>query len=112
MSPWDSTGRSKPCVKVAPSGDFTSLDRLAGQDVLFGSNVNAGPLRAELFHHFRGRAVTITKVADHVIAETPYASSNVKELTLAPAQKAGEIASPNQRRIGTFQDGTMISFSD
>jgi len=96
--------------KIAPSGDFTFQDRFANQDVLFASTVDSGPLRAGLRDHFRSRAVTITEVIDHVIAQTPYTSSHVKRLTLAPMQKAGEISSPDQKRSGTFPDGTIVNF--
>jgi hypothetical protein len=45
--------------KIAPSGDFSFRDRFAGMDVILGSEVDTGPLRADLLKHFAGQAVTI-----------------------------------------------------
>ncbi|SHH31603.1 three-Cys-motif partner protein [Jatrophihabitans endophyticus] len=111
----DTTGldRMKAAMwKVAPSGDFSFRDRFADQDVIFAETPDTGPLRQELLDHFRGRTVTIQEVIDHVVAETPYTSSHVKRLTLAPMQHDGLISSPNQKRARQFPDGTLIQFPD
>ena len=96
--------------KVAPSGDFSFRDRLAGQEVIFAEAVDTTALRIYLLEHFAGQAVTITSVVDEVIASTPFASNHVKRATLAPMQKDGLIGSPNQNRSGTYPDGTIIVF--
>lgn len=97
--------------KVAPSGNFTFEDRLAGQTVLFGSDVNTQPLQDHLCEVFAGRAVNIQSIIDHVIVATPYHSSHVKKRTLAPLQKAGRISSPNQRKANTYPAGTIVQFA-
>ena len=68
-------------------------------------------MRIERLSHFRGRVVTIKEVVDHVVAQTPYVSSHVKSLTLAPMHPDGFIASPNQRRTNTSPDGTLMEFA-
>lgn len=95
---------------VAPAGDFTFRDRLAGQEVLFGTTVDTAPLRKHLTEHFAGQAVTIEAVVNHVIVATPYTSSHVKRNTLAVMQKEGLISSPNQARRNMFPNGTIVVF--
>src|SRR5690348_11613482 len=75
--------------KIAPTGDFSFRDRFAGQDVIFGDEVDTRPLRTDLLQHFAGQAVTIESIVDHVIVATPFASSHVKRATLAEMQKQG-----------------------
>lgn len=96
--------------RIAPAGDFTFHDRLADQDVLFGSDVDTSPLQDHLLQHFAGQAVDITTVTNHVIVATPFHSSHVKRKTLAVMQRAGKIASPNQSRANQYPDGTIIQF--
>jgi hypothetical protein len=96
--------------KVAPSGDFSFRDRFAGMDVIFGSEVDTGPLRADLLKHFAGQAVTIEAITDYVVAATPYASTHVKRITLAPMQTQGLITSPNQGKKNTYPNGTIVVF--
>jgi hypothetical protein len=96
--------------KIAPTGDFSFRDRFAGQDVIFGDEVDTGLLRKDLLNHFAGEAVTIEAIVDHVIVSTPFASNHVKRATLAEMQKQGLISSPNQQRKNTYPDGTIIIF--
>jgi three-Cys-motif partner protein len=96
--------------KVAPSGDFTFRDRLAGQDVLFGLDVDTEALQSHLAKHFAGQAVDIKSIIEHVIVATPFHSSHVKMKTLAVMQRKGQISSPNQRRAGQYPDGTVVVF--
>jgi hypothetical protein len=96
--------------KIAPSGDFSFRDRFAGMDVIFGSEVDTGPLRADLLKHFVGQAVTIEAITDYVVAATPYASTHVKRITLAPMQTQGLITSPNQGKKNTYPNGTIVVF--
>lgn len=98
--------------KVAPTGTFTFEDKFAGQDVLFGAgdDVDTQPLQDHLCDWFAGQAVGIKALIDHVIVATPYHSSHVKKRTLVPLQLSGRISSPNQRKINTFPDGTIVQF--
>ena len=96
--------------KLAPSGDFTFRDLFANQEVIFAEVVDTDPLRQHLLEHFRGQAVTIDTVVDHIVVATPYIESHVRVKTLKPMQDAGQIASPNQKRKGTFPKGTIIQF--
>lgn len=96
--------------KLAPSGDFTFRDQFANQEVIFGDIVDTRPLRQHLLEHFRGQAVTVDTIVDHVVVATPYVESHVRRLTLKPMQEAVLISSPNQGRRGTFPKGTIIQF--
>ena len=98
--------------KVAPAGDFTFHDRLAGQDVLFGTDIDTTALQEHLLTHFAGQSVDITSLINHVIVATPFHSSHVKRRTLAVMQRAGRIQSPNQTRANQYPDGTIIQFPD
>lgn len=95
---------------LAPGGGYEFDDRLAGQDVLFSDEANTGPLQDALAQQFAGRTVSIQEVTQCVIRETPFHSGQVKVKTLKPMQESGRISSPNQRRKGTFPDGTLIQF--
>ncbi len=96
--------------KVAPTGNYTFEDRFAGQDVLFGSEVNTQPLQDHLCEYFAGQAIGIQTVIDHVIVATPYHSSHVKRKTLVPLQEAGRITCPNQTRKNQYPAGTIVQF--
>jgi three-Cys-motif partner protein len=96
--------------KLAPAGDYRFEDQLAGQEVLFGDELDTGPLQDDVANHFAGRTVSIQEVLSYVIAETPYHSGQVKVKTLKPMQTAGRISAPGQRRRGQFPDGTLIEF--
>jgi three-Cys-motif partner protein len=96
--------------RVAPTGDYTFHDRLANQDVLFSADIDTEPLQDHLLTHFAGQAVDIQTVIDHVIVATPYHSSHVKRRTLAVLQRAGRISSPNQAKVNTYPNGTIIQF--
>ncbi|KGN40819.1 three-Cys-motif partner protein TcmP [Knoellia aerolata] len=96
--------------KLAPGGGYRFDDRLANQDVLFGDEANTGPLQDELAHHFAGQRVTFEEVCQYVVTKTPFHSGQVKTKTLKPMQAAGRISAPNQKKKGTFPDGTLIEF--
>jgi hypothetical protein len=96
--------------KVAPGGDFKFSDRLAGQSILFEESIDTRPLQANLMDHFAGRTVSIADIENYTLVHTPYAKSHVKTRTLKPMQEAGLIDSPNQRRAGTFPEGTLVTF--
>lgn len=96
--------------KVDPTGAYEFADVLAGQEVLFGPEVNAAPLRAALMQRFAGRIVDIDKVRTFTIAETPYHSSHLKRLTLKPMEDEGLIRGHNRSRKGTYPEGTRIEF--
>lgn len=95
---------------LAPGGRYEFNDRLAGQPVLFEDEANTGPLQDELAQELAGRTVPVQVVIQYVIRETPFHSGQVKVKTLKPMQQAGRISSPNQRKKGTFPDGTLVAF--
>ena len=97
--------------KLAPGGGYRFDDRLAGAAVLFEDEANTGPLQDELAQHFAGRTVTFEEINKYVITQTPFHSGQVKVKTLKPMQSAGRISSPNQKRKGTFPDGTLVEFA-
>ncbi|MBF6097679.1 three-Cys-motif partner protein TcmP [Nocardia cyriacigeorgica] len=95
---------------LAPGGGYRFDDRLAGQPVLFEDEANTGPLQDELAQHFGGRTVPVQEITQYVVRSTPFHSGQVKVKTLKPMQAAGRIFSPNQKKKGTFPDGTMVAF--
>lgn len=96
--------------KLAPGGDYRFDDRLAGELVLFEDEANTGPLQDELAQHFAGQTVTFEDVRRYVVTNSPFHSGQVKTKTLKPMQQAGRITSPNQKKTGTFPNGTLIEF--
>lgn len=96
--------------RLAPSGNYKFDDRLAGQPVLFEDEANTKPLQDKLQQEFGGCTVPVEDVIQYVIKCTPFHSSQVKKKTLKPMQDAGRLTSPNQRRKGTFTEGTLITF--
>jgi three-Cys-motif partner protein len=95
---------------LAPGGGYEFNDRLAGHPVLFEDEANTGPLQDELAQQFAGHRVPIQDIIDYVVTRTPFHSSQVKLKTLKPMQQAGRISSPNQKKKGTFPEGTLIEF--
>jgi three-Cys-motif partner protein len=96
--------------KLAPGGGYSFDDRLAGEQVLFEDEANTGPRQDALAHHFEGQTVLFEDVRKFAIRETPFHGGQLKKMTLKPMQDAGRITSPNQKRKGTFPDGTLIEF--
>ncbi|NKQ54974.1 three-Cys-motif partner protein TcmP [Amycolatopsis sp. K13G38] len=97
---------------VDPGSGEKFSDILAGQDVLFQAEVDTRPLQQDMAQHFRGQLVSVETLAHYVLVDTPYALKHLKKLTLKPMQKEGVITSPNQKRTGTFPEGTLIKFAD
>lgn len=95
---------------LAPGGGYEFNDRLAGRPVLLEDEANTGPLQDELAQHFAGHAVPVQDVIDYVVTKTPFHSGQVRVKTLKPLQRAERISSPNQRKSGTFPEGTLIEF--
>ena len=96
--------------KSAPTGDYRFIDRLDGQEVLFQEEVDTAPLRDALLVAFSGRSVTVDTLEEFVTSKTPFVKSHLRRATLVPLQKSGHIASPNQRKTGTFPPGTIVTF--
>lgn len=96
--------------RTDPSGEYRFEDQLAGQDVLFGDEDATGPLRDYLLEHYAGKTIPIQELVDHVIAETPYHSGQVKRATLAPMQRDRLIDAVGQRKSCTFPEGVSVVF--
>jgi three-Cys-motif partner protein len=97
--------------KVDPTGDYKFSDRLAGQEVLLGFEVDTRPLRKALLEQFGGRTVSIEEVTEWVLEHTIYLDTHVKTKTLKPMQDDGMITSPNQARKGQFPPRTLVTFA-
>lgn len=93
--------------KLAPGGGYRFEDRFAGQPVLFRSEDATGPLRDYLLQHYAGQTVPIKQLIDHVVAETPFHSSQVRRATLKPMQEDGLIQVLGQTRKGTYKEGVV-----
>ena len=68
-------------------GDSTE----SGQLVLFQVEVDTAPLLAALKAHFGRREFSIEDARNYTLVETAYAASHLKRLTLAPAERRGEL---------------------
>lgn len=95
---------------VAPSGDYSFSDRLAGQDILLGLEPDLAPLRIALLDRYRGEAVSIEEIERFVLTETPFHDGHLRRKTLGPMQREGLLRT-NQLRKGSFKDGTVVSFA-
>jgi len=96
--------------KVAPGGDFSFSDDLAGQPILFEVDPDTNPLRVALLDEFSGELVDIRDIQEFTLIHTPFALTHIKSKTLAPMQREGLIDSPNQRKRNTYPDGTLVQF--
>lgn len=96
--------------KIDPTGEYRFADRLAGQEILFDDESATGPLRDYLLRHYAGQTVPIQQLIDHVIAETPFHSAQVKRATLAPMQREGLISAVGQNKACTFPAGVAVVF--
>lgn len=77
--------------KADPGGTHRFSDRLAGQDVLFVSDPDLGPLAAAILKHFRGRTgVTADALEEFALLQTPYRETHVR-----PVLRALEKADPS-----------------
>ena len=83
-----------------------------GQMVLFGPQVDTGPLLEELRATFGGRWFT-TAEAERVTLRTDFlVSRHLKKMTLVPAEKGGviEVVRPAGTRAGAFTDAVRMRF--
>lgn len=69
------------------------------------------PLLEAMRRHFGRREFSIEEAHRFTLLRTPYAASHIKKMTLAPAERAGEllVTSSRSRRF-TFPDGTRMTF--
>jgi three-Cys-motif partner protein len=100
--------------KVDPVNGTTYEVRMqSGQQVLFGSEPDTGPLLAELKATFQGRWFTIEE-AEEVTDRTPafLSSSHLKKRTLAPAErnKILIVERPDGCRKNAFTSGVRMRF--
>lgn len=97
--------------KADPGGGVKFMDRLAGQDVLFGgANLDTGPLRSALLAEFAGKEVSVAAIGRFVLVSTPYGKNHWKRV-LRDLEDEGllEATTPRSRRL-TFPDGTRVRF--
>ena len=95
--------------KIAPLGDYRFSDNTADELVLFTPDPDLTPLQDMLVSAFNGQTVPVSLIGDFVAEHTPYADSHYKS-QLKILQQDGRITSANQRRKGTFPEGTLITF--
>jgi three-Cys-motif partner protein len=87
--------------------DTTDSDQL----VIFGEQVDTGPLIAGLRSRFGARDFTIEEATSYTIRDSAYKRGHLKTKTLAPAEKAGQIEVLTPRpRACTYPDSTRMRF--
>lgn len=96
----------------APMGDFRFRDRLAGMEVMMSDHVDTEPLKHALLVEFSGQSVPIETVEEFVVAKTPFVTSHLRAKTLRPMQASKLVSSPNQKKPGTFPEGTIVTFAE
>src|SRR5690606_29674209 len=100
--------------KLDPVDGQTFRDStLVGQLVLFSVEVDTAPLFRALKERFGTSPFTIEQALDFTLCETPYLPSHLKQRTLAPAERRGELEPVNpkpKRRARTYPPGTRIRF--
>ena len=82
--------------------------------VLFGSEVDTGPLVAALRDKFGTKPFGIENALDFTLVHTPYLPTHVKTRTLRPLERLGElevISASSARRRGQYPDGTRLRFT-
>lgn len=95
---------------VDPGGGFQFSDRLAGQDVLFQTDPNLGPLRADLLQRYSGtRSITVPEIEDYTVVHTPYRTTHVRPV-LRLLEKEGVITVDRSSGARQFANGVIISF--
>jgi hypothetical protein len=83
----------------------------ADQLMIFGSDVDTGPLLAGLRTHFGVREFTIEEATSYTIRESAFRSSHLKTKTLVPAEKAQQLEVLTTRsRACTYPPGTRMQF--
>ena len=101
--------------KADPSGRFQFSDFTdANQPVLFELEPDFDQLAGQIIGQFSGCEVTVEKIEEFVLAETPFKSSHYKKNVLRKLEFAdppliGIVRSPRKRR-GTYPPGTVIRF--
>lgn len=97
---------------VDPSGGFRFADRFAGQLILFsGDFLDTNPLKRALKQKFGNNETTIEDIQLFTLVETPFLDTHIKNKTLRPMEKSGELEviwRPGQTGYGP---ATRIKFS-
>ncbi|MCU6797983.1 three-Cys-motif partner protein TcmP [Paenibacillus sp. WQ 127069] len=99
--------------KADPLGNFTFRDKTdKGQLVLFEDQPDLEPLKINLLNQYSEQTVSIKAILKHVLINTPYLSTHVKNKTLLPLSKSGaiQVFRPDNSKSG-FKDGTKIKFN-
>lgn len=98
---------------VDQGGSFTFSDATnPDQGVLFGNEPDYSYLKSLLKDKFSGKQVTIERIEDYVVCETPFKRSHVKTNTLAPMERAGEVkvVKSSRKTKRGYPEGTIIEF--
>lgn len=95
--------------KADPGGGYNFSDRLAGQDVLFEGDGNAGVLRADLIRVFSGQTVSVETLEHHVLTNTPFRETHLRKV-LGPLENEAAIEVHRAPKARQFPPGTTITF--
>lgn len=100
--------------KVDPHGNYTFSFRDTtnpNQIVLFEPEPDFTVLKEMLLEKFKGQSVSISDIEEFVLVETPFLKTHIKNKTLKPMLKSGEISvkRPSGKKKG-FPEGTIVKF--
>jgi three-Cys-motif partner protein len=99
--------------KMDPSGSYAFSDATQrDQLTLFAAEPDFGQLTVMVRQQFTGQRVSVEKVEEFVVLETPFRETHYKRQVLVPMEKNGQlrVVAPSGRRNGTFPAGTVIQF--
>ena len=100
--------------KVDETGAFQFSDATdPNQSILFEAGPDAGDLRKRILDEFRGREVSIEKLEEFVITQTPYRETHLRKSVLVPMEKAIPpeleiVSAPASRKRSFFPSGTTL----
>lgn len=94
-----------------PIGGARFTGFAGGQQMLFGTEVDVGPLKRALLDRFAGEAVSVEMIERFVIEETDFKTTQYKKSVLKELESDGVVVceSPRKRRL-TYPPGTIIRF--
>ncbi len=98
------------------SGAFQFSDATHNPDqaVLFEPSPNYNELKATLVRNFKGKIVSIEKIENYVLTQTPFRETHYKRKVLAEMEKASKpeisVTYTAKRRRGTFPKQCKVEF--
>jgi len=103
-------------VDAIDGSRFDARDDAAGQEKLWGNEIDLEPLRQAIAERFAGLHTTVDEIENFVLLETHYKLTHIRREGLKVLENRGEIvkvvkADDSKRRKGSFPAGCLIQFA-